>query len=291
MINYTIIIPHFNSPQLLKRCLASVPDNEETQVIVVDDNSDPQVVDFNDFPGRERKNTQIIFNKNRHGAGHARNLALPHSKGKWLIFADADDFFLPNAWKIFDSYLNSDADIIYFNYTSVDGNTLQANNRQQIYGKYFEAYYTNPTDFNRDHLRYRHDIPWGKMIRKSLIDTCGITFGETKYCNDTLFSTRSALVAQKVIIEQRKVYCVTTTQGSLTQQQSAEAILTRLDVLLEKNYLLRTNNLKEHQVTVLFYFRQALSCNLHVFLQAVCLAYKHHTPISMIYIYSRLYKY
>ena len=50
MINYSIIIPHKNIPNLLQRCLDSIPNREDVQIIVVDDNSDPNIVDFDKFP-------------------------------------------------------------------------------------------------------------------------------------------------------------------------------------------------------------------------------------------------
>jgi len=40
MINYSIIIPHKNIPHLLVRCLDSIPQREDVQIIVADDNSD-----------------------------------------------------------------------------------------------------------------------------------------------------------------------------------------------------------------------------------------------------------
>ena len=40
MVNYTIIIPHHNIPNLLRRCLHSIPLRDDVQIIVVDDCSD-----------------------------------------------------------------------------------------------------------------------------------------------------------------------------------------------------------------------------------------------------------
>jgi glycosyltransferase involved in cell wall biosynthesis len=40
MYNYSFIIPHKNCPDLLQRCVDSIPDRDDVQVIVVDDNSD-----------------------------------------------------------------------------------------------------------------------------------------------------------------------------------------------------------------------------------------------------------
>ena len=63
MINYSIIIPHKNIPNLLQRCLDSIPNREDVQIIVVDDNSDPNIVDFDKFPGLNRSNVEVIFTK------------------------------------------------------------------------------------------------------------------------------------------------------------------------------------------------------------------------------------
>lgn len=85
MINYTIIIPHHNTPDLLNKCIKSIPDRKDIQIIVIDDNSDPNIVNSETFHISERNNVEIIFNKIGKGAGHARNIGLDRAKGKWLF--------------------------------------------------------------------------------------------------------------------------------------------------------------------------------------------------------------
>ena len=89
--NYSIIIPHKNIPDLLKRCLDSIPRRNDVQIIVVDDNSDPEKVDFSNFPGVGEKCVEVYFTKEGKGAGFARNVGLKYAIGKWVLFADADD--------------------------------------------------------------------------------------------------------------------------------------------------------------------------------------------------------
>ena len=76
--HYSIIIPHKNTPRLLERCLCSIPTWDEIQIIIIDDNSNSESVDFSHFPGNGRKNTEILFTKEGKGAGYARNLSLIH---------------------------------------------------------------------------------------------------------------------------------------------------------------------------------------------------------------------
>ena len=39
---------------------------------------------------------------------------MDHAKGKWLLFADADDFFVDDMYDIITTHAESDADVIYF---------------------------------------------------------------------------------------------------------------------------------------------------------------------------------
>ena len=54
-INYSFIIPHRNVPHLLQRCIDSIPKRDDIQIIIVDDNSDPKIVNFECFPGLNEK--------------------------------------------------------------------------------------------------------------------------------------------------------------------------------------------------------------------------------------------
>lgn len=111
MINYSFIIPHHNCPILLDRLLSSIPQREDIEVIVVDDNSD------NDKkPNVSRSDVHVVLipADESKGAGHARNVGLEIAKGKWLLFADSDDYYEDNFITSLDEYINTDADIVLF---------------------------------------------------------------------------------------------------------------------------------------------------------------------------------
>ena len=122
MYNYTFIIPHKNSPELLYRWLESIPSRDDIQIIIVDDNSDPKIVNQDNFPFKIRKNVEVIFNKYSKGAGYARNLGLQLAIGKRQLFPDADDFYVDGFIDILDNKVNSDNDIIYFDVFSYENN-------------------------------------------------------------------------------------------------------------------------------------------------------------------------
>ena len=73
---YSIIIPSKNTPALLERCVLSIPEREDTEIIVIDDNSGYTVeIEKSEFISR--KNLHFIKLQESKGAGYARNISRP----------------------------------------------------------------------------------------------------------------------------------------------------------------------------------------------------------------------
>mgnify|MGYP002627111942 CR=1 FL=1 len=62
---FSIIIPHKNTPDLLERCVNSIPKRDDLEIIIIDDNSSPEIVNFENFPFKndDSRNLKIIFVK------------------------------------------------------------------------------------------------------------------------------------------------------------------------------------------------------------------------------------
>ena len=106
---FSIIIPHKGIPDLLMRCLRSIPVSADIQVIVVDDNSPDADTYLERYPELSRPNLEFIRTTKGGGAGYARNIGLDHAKGEWLLFADADDFYVEDMYDIISSNADSEA--------------------------------------------------------------------------------------------------------------------------------------------------------------------------------------
>ena len=226
MINYSIIIPHKNIPHLLQRCLDSIPRREDVQIIVADDNSDTDKVDFENFPGLNDPFVEVIFGKNengRKGAGYARNLGLERAKGKWLIFADADDFFMPCFNKALDKYIDDENDIIYFKITSVDSDTLQPAIRHQ----YIINHLSKIKETNDYSMDCNLHTPWGKFIKRKIIIKNNIFFSEVQCANDIYFGAKTVSFAKLKTVSEEEIYCVTSRANSLVKQVSAKSFSIR----------------------------------------------------------------
>lgn len=224
-MNYTIIIPHKNTPDLLQKCLDSIPEREDVEVIIIDDDSDEEIVDFSHFPGLGRKNTKVIFDKSGRGAGHARNLGLAEIKDtKWLIFADSDDYFTDYLGKAMDKYLNDDSDEVYFKRHSVYvGTDKPATRHQKANARVDDAIASGDVSI----IQYKDLAPVCKFVSYRLVKKNNIKFEPIRYGNDALFFIHVGCMLKKLTIDTNPLYVVTEREGSLIKTFSKEAALCR----------------------------------------------------------------
>jgi len=252
MINYSIIIPHKNTSELLKRCLASIPYREDVQIIIIDDNSDPQKIDFDNFPGLNTQGVEVIFSRGGRGAGYARNIGLGRAVGKWILFADADDFFTDNFFEHIDIYRDSMYDLIYFGICRIGKNL----NRYQEYSKLL-----NDAIHKRKHDAYKYAsyFPWGKMVKLSLIKENKILFDETLVANDRMFSIKTAYHATVTHFDSYKIYTYMAEDSCLTQIKTMEAKYTRFCVYVHANRFLEDVSKKKYKTNLIQPLKKLIS--------------------------------
>lgn len=259
MINYSVIVPHYNTPELLGRCLRSIPERDDIQVIVVDDNS-PGNDDFlEQIPELSRKNVEFYVTKDGLGAGHARNIGLMHAKGLWLVFADSDDFFVDDFSTYLDKYVTDNHDIIYFNAKSCD-----CYNTSFIYE--IDKLRLYRETLNELYIRVCYSEPWGKFIKRSLVEEYDIHFQETKSHNDLLFSVKTGLKAKSVFIIDKPIYWYVIREGSIANpsgRESLEKLCDRVRAWHETQIYLNENGIETTMYLPVFICIRALK-------QSVC---------------------
>ncbi len=260
MINYSIIIPHKNIPQLLQRCLDSIPIRDDVQVIVVDDNSDTDKVNFDNFPKWNGKNYEYYLTKEGKGAGYARNIGLKHAKGKWLLFADADDYYNYCINSILDEYTNNEYDVVYFDSSSQDC-FLYTNANRSTYTHQMIKLYEKDKEQGEFQLRYYLGVPWCKLIKHELIYSNNIRFDETPINNDTTFSYMIGIHAKTIDVDKRALYCITVRHSSTSYSLTDDKILASIDVFARKHRTLLDNGIDIFESFIPYYMKGALANN------------------------------
>ena len=232
-------------PELLQRCLDSIPQRDDLEVIVVDDNSNPDIVDFENFPGTNRKNVRTILDKKGGGGGYARNLGLSLATGKWVLFADSDDYFTYCFNDMLEKYKYSDADIIYFNVVGSHSDYYTYVRQGQHLNKYINMAENNRS-LSEKKLRYLFGEPWCKLVKKKVIDDNNIRFDCTPVHNDTTFSYLVGYYAKTVDIDPHAIYVYTLRSRSVSRNLTPEKRLVRVDVFARGDKFLKDHNIGDN---------------------------------------------
>lgn len=212
--DFSIIIPHYNDEQNLRRCLSSIPQRDDLQIIVVDDNSDPTKVDYDHFPGMEDPRVSVIFSKGKEGKGpgFARNKGMEMAVGKWILFSDSDDYFTPKLNEALDLYKDDDSDIVFF----------KANKQSEEGVVTPYAMVNDAIDEARclgfgDAITYGVPCPWGKLIKKEFLLKNKIRYQQIIGGDDIFFSVKMAIALKKYILSDLTICCIVDRAGSLTR--------------------------------------------------------------------------
>lgn len=122
---FSILIPSFNRPEYLIRCLHSILRNDykDFEVIISDDKS-PAIDVIERSLAPFCKNTAIKFFKQSKNLGWSdnRNFLVANASGKYSILLGDDDMLLPSTLSILKKYIESfpDYDLFAIGYTVID---------------------------------------------------------------------------------------------------------------------------------------------------------------------------
>ena len=213
---YSIIIPHKDIPDLLQRCLDSIPLRDDVEVIVVDDNSDPRKVDFEHFPQWKGKHYQYILTKEGKGPGYARNVGLDHAQGRWIVFADADDFFTEEFNALLDKTKCAEEDLIFFDYINVLSDDITHQLEERVWFRTLIAACLKNNDTSEERLRCYFSVPWCQFIKRELIERHRIYFTEVRWGEDIYFACQVGKAAKTIMVSGTIGYVVTSRKGSVT---------------------------------------------------------------------------
>ena len=218
-MRYSFIIPHHNNPVLLNRLIDSIPQREDIEIIVIDDNSDELKK-----PKNLRNDCQLFFisASESKGAGKARNKGLDLAKGDWLFFADSDDLYVDGFIDVVDSVKKDELDILFFDVFYTWEEDKKKEHWSQRYSPSIQNYLKNP---NSKYwlLMVKHVIqgPWNFAIRSEYVRKIGARFEEIPKGNDAYFHHYVAMNTERVCVIPQKLYYWIWNSDGITQRKKS----------------------------------------------------------------------
>lgn len=268
-VDFSVIIPHRNSVSLLPKLLNSIPVSDRIEVILVDNSPNP----INKEQICIDRKYSLLFSAPDRGAGGARNVGIECAKGKWLIFADADDYFAEGAFDTFFQYIDSSAEIIYYCAEGIYIDTGKRSTRGDGYTNLVRGYLKGTIDEMK--LRLLFHVPWAKMVRKSLIDRHNLRYDEVVASNDEFFSLLSGYYAESVQAVDTIVYHVTVSTGSLTKRLDKAVVLSKFGVHLRCNKFVKQHGLPEYQKSIMNEWYHSMRFGFKPFFHCMVLLFRY----------------
>ena len=171
-IKVSVLIPVYNSEKYIEKCIDSFINQTYKNVEIVCLNDGSTDNSYNIL--KKYKNKIKVYTQQNSGAAKTRNNLLMHATGEYVMFADADDYVLPDYVSSYVKLLKKhNYDYILGGYRREDaeGNTLSTftYDTNNLYSKYFIL------------------TPWAKIFKRKYLLENNILFPKCKVMEDVLF--------------------------------------------------------------------------------------------------------
>ena len=185
---FSIIIPVYNGEKYLEKCIQSILSQtyQEYEILLVDDGSTDRSWAI---AGAMEKKLPCLrcFHIEHRGTGAARNIGLTNAKGDYILFMDADDYWIEQTLlqRLHEKILQHQTDVFMYQMLKVNekGKVLEKFRK----GPFFhDQMVLSLKDVYQDLVRDGQVLAscCNKCIRRKLLESHGIRFLEDVYAED-----------------------------------------------------------------------------------------------------------
>lgn len=211
----TIIVPGFNIENYVRPCIDSIVNQsyKNLEIILVNDGSTDRTGEIFDDYAKKDKRIKVLHKVNG-GVSSARNAALCHAIGEYVLFVDGDDWLEKNAIKMLvDVVTLHDSDVVLFEYSVdyTDGqNVVYLHPELQGSMTIQQAIENTITPVNR--------FVWSKLYKRSILRD--VLFDEAIHLGeDTLFACEAMNNGKSAYFIAKPLYHYVQSNNSATRKK------------------------------------------------------------------------
>ena len=257
----TVIVPIYNAEKTLKRCLDSIRCQswKEIEVLMVNDGStDGSAVICREYCEKDAR-FHLIDKEVNSGVADSRNRAIAAATGKYLQFADSDDWLRSDATeRMAESAEQNDCELVVSGFYRVLEKRIYTHRAIFMSGRvtrerFVEGLMCAPANFY-------YGVLWNKLFRTDVVRLQKIACpDDLDWCEDTSFNLSYLAHARHVFVIPEPLYFYTKQKDSLS---SAGKVLpnmmdTRVQVFHRYKDLYRTTSGKKQVVRPYAYWVSA----------------------------------
>lgn len=224
----SIIVPVYNTAPLLARCIDSIrfQSYENLEILLVNDGSTDASCQICEMYARVDPRIRFIDRDNS-GVSATRNHAIGLAKGKYLQFADSDDWLDEHAtYALITRAETTNADLVIAHYCRVEGE-----NNPTVCGFISQRTVMNKRMF-ATHLMdepasFYYGVMWNKLYRRDIIEQYQIKCDESlRWSEDFLFNLDYIRHAESFAAVQTPIYYYVKNKKGLTSRVTRSPIST-----------------------------------------------------------------
>jgi len=210
----SVIIPTYNTEKYIKQCVDSILNQtyQNFEIIIVNDGSTDNTSKILNAMKSDRIKVLDIENS---GQGYARNLALKHANGDYVMFMDSDDFIEPVTFEVaIKRILEDGSDFVYYDwkyYKDKTGEYSYTSKEEFFHKKILQD------DECKQLLKIQHYFTVNKLYSKKFLIDNNVIYGERYIYEDIPFWVKASMYAKKVSIIHSPLYNVRTNEQSTTK--------------------------------------------------------------------------
>lgn len=211
----TTIVPVYNVEKYLHKCLSTLAEQtiDEIEILVVNDGTPDRsqsVINMYSLWYPDRIKPLI---KENGGLSDTRNYGMRFARGKYITFADSDDYLDIDAMqKFYDTAESQDADVVISDFIKVKPKSRSEIRRTGKKFSYKRQWVTSHAQHgksvteNPEILRYASSYAWNKCYRRDLLTDGNFQFPVNQWFEDSAVVYNILMAAKKVAALKEPTY-------------------------------------------------------------------------------------